>query len=78
MQTKWININSSFNLELKIDLGETLNKNYLRSRLKRLLYKFAKSVTKTSSKLQESKSYNKAINDLIYNDRQQKTIDKEL
>lgn len=40
--------------------------------------KLAKSLTKTSNKVHESKTYNEAINNLIHKNRWYKAIDKEL
>lgn len=40
--------------------------------------KVIKLVTETSSKIQEFKTYDKAINYLIYRNMWQKTINKEL
>lgn len=42
------------------------------------MYEFAKSVTEISSKMQEPKTYNKAINNLIYGNKWREVIDKEL
>lgn len=41
-------------------------------------YEFTKFLTKTSSKMHEPKTYNKAINDLIYENKWCKVIDKKL
>lgn len=62
----------------KTNLGRTLGENLLKKQLIRSMYEFAKLVTKTSSKIQEPKTYNKAINDLIYGNWWQETINKEL
>lgn len=59
----------SLNLKPRIDLGGILGKNLLRKQLVKPIYKFAKSVTKTSSKVWEPKTYNEAINDFIHNNR---------
>lgn len=40
--------------------------------------KFIESITETNSKLKEFKIYNEIINNLIYKNKWQKTIDKEL
>lgn len=58
-----------YNLKPKIDLSATLGKYLLRDELVRPTYKFAKLVTKINSKVQEPKTYNKVINDLIYGNR---------
>lgn len=42
------------------------------------IYKFVKFVIETSSKVRESLTYNKLINDPIYRSRQRKTIDEKL
>lgn len=51
------------------DLSKTSSKNSLGDGLVRPMYEFAKSVTEISSKMQEPKIYNKAINNLIYGNR---------
>lgn len=51
----------------KTDWGGTLGKSSLK--LVRPIYEFAKSMTKTSSKVYELKSYNEFINDLIYGNK---------
>lgn len=63
---------------LKIDLGRTSDKNPLRIELIRPTHKFTKSVTETSSKVQEFKTYNEGINDPIHENIWCKVIDKEL
>lgn len=65
-------------LKLRTDLGETIGKNPLGKRLVRPTYKFAKSVTETSNKVQDSKTYNETINDPIHGNRWQEVIDEEL
>lgn len=62
----------------KTDLGWTLDKNFLGDRLLKLVNKFAKSVTETSSKVHEPKTYNEAINNPIHGNKWRKAIDKEL
>ena len=62
----------------RIDLGGTSDKNPLEDGLVRPARKFAKSVTETSSKVQEPKTYNEAINDPIYGNRWREAIDEEL
>lgn len=64
--------------KLRTDLGGILGKNLLSERLVKPMHEFAKSVTETSSKMQESKTYNKAINNPIHRNRWQEVIDKEL
>lgn len=72
-------IHPPFDLKPKTDLRGTLGKNLLvKDRLVRFVYKFVKSVTKTSSKVQESKIYDKATHNLIYRNRWQEVIDKKL
>ena len=51
---------------LKANLGSTSGKNPLAEGLIRPAQKFAKSRTKTSSKVQKHKTYNKIINNPIY------------
>ena len=53
----------------KTDLGGTSSKNPLRDGLVRPMHKFAKSVIKTSSKVQEPKTYDEVINDPIHGNR---------
>lgn len=62
----------------KIDLGRILGKNLLRERLKRSMYEFVKSVIEASSNVKESKTYDKTINDPIYDNRWQKAINEKL
>lgn len=59
-------INLFLNLKLKIDLDETLIKKLLKNKLVRPTCKFVKLVTKINNKMQELKTYNEAINNLIY------------
>ena len=66
------------NLKTRTDLGRTLGKNLLGDKLVRPVYKFVKLVTETSSKVQEPKTYDEAINDLIHENRWQEAIDEEL
>ena len=42
------------------------------------MYKFLKSVTETSSKIQESKTYNKAIYDLMHGNWWRENINEEV
>lgn len=44
----------------------------------KLIYKLAKSLTKTDNKMHELKTYNETINNPIYQNRQCKAIDKKL
>ena len=53
----------------RTDLDGTIGENPLEEQLVRPMYGFPKSVTKTSSKIQEPKTYNKAINDPLYRNR---------
>lgn len=69
MQVKRMRIQPSYNSKSKIDLVGTSSKNHLRDGLVRLMHKFAKSVTETNSKVQKPKTYNEAINNLIYRNR---------
>lgn len=59
-------VNSPCNLKLRTDLDGTSSKNLLEKGLVRHAYKFAKSVTETSSKMHEPKTYNEVINDSIH------------
>lgn len=59
-------INLFHNLKLRIDLDKTLIKKLLRNELVRPICKFVKLVTKINNKVQEFKTYNKAINNPIY------------
>lgn len=52
----------------RTDLGGISSKNLL-DRLVKLMQKLAKSVTKTSSKVREPKTYNKAVNNSINRNR---------
>lgn len=69
MQVMQIKIQLFHNLKPRIDLGGTLGKYLLRDELVRLAYKFAKLVIETNSKVQEPKTYDEVINDLIYKNR---------
>lgn len=60
------------NSKLKTHLNKISGKNSLKNKLIRLIYKFAKSVTKINNKVYEPKTYNKVINDPI------EVIDKKL
>lgn len=52
----------------RTDLGETLSKNFWEGLVK-FAWEFARSVTKTSSKVCEPKIYNEAINNAVYGNR---------
>lgn len=78
MQIKRMKILSSYNPKPKKNLGGTSSKNLLGNRLVRSAYKFEKLVIETSSKVRKPKTYNKAINNHIYENRWHKVIDKEL
>ena len=60
---------SSQDLKSRTDLDETIGENPLEELLVRLIYKFTKSVTEISSKVQESKISNKTINNSIHRNR---------
>ena len=62
----------------KIDIDGTLDINPSTKELIKLIKKFAKSVTETSSKVQEAKTYDEIINDLIYKNKWREFVDKEL
>lgn len=53
----------------RTDLDRTSDKNLLADGLVKPIRKFAKSVTKTNSKVQALKIYNKVINNPIYGNR---------
>lgn len=57
------------------ELGTTKSKSL--DKLVKLVYKVAKSLTKTSSKVYEPLTYNKVMNDLIHENKQKKTINKK-
>lgn len=68
--TKWIRTHLFFDPNIRIDLCEISDRKFLvKDGLVKAVYKLAKSVTGTSSKIQEFKIYNKAINDFIYRKR---------
>lgn len=70
IQTKRIKPQLCQNLEPRIDQSETLNKNHvIDDRLVRLTCKFSKSITETSSKIQEYKIYDKVISNPIHSNR---------
>lgn len=66
------------NLKLKIDLVGILSKTSLRDELVRSIYKFVKLVTKINSKVHKSKTYNKIINNPIYENKKCKAVKKKL
>lgn len=66
VQTKRIRIHSAHIPKSKTDLGQILGKNHLRNRLVRFAFEFAKSVAKTSTIVEESKTYNETINDSVH------------
>ena len=69
MQTKRMRIRPPCDPKPRTDLDETSGKNLLGDGLVRSAYEFAKSVTETSSKVQEPKTYDEVINDLIHKNR---------
>lgn len=71
-------IDVTYNSKLRIDLSKISSKNLLENGLVWFAHKFAKLVTKTSSKVQMSKIYNKAINSLIYENKYGKAVNKEI
>ncbi|MCJ1347848.1 hypothetical protein MMC31_006078 [Peltigera leucophlebia] len=78
IQTKQIKIDLFHNPKPGTDLDGTSGKNPLGDRLVRPTRKFAKSVTKTTSKVREPKTYNEAINDPIHGNRWHKAVNEEL
>ena len=62
----------------RIDLGGTSGENLPAEGLVRPAREFAKSVTETSSKVQEPKTYDEAINDPVHGNRWREAIDEEL
>lgn len=66
------------NLKSKTNLGGTLDENPLGEELVKPVYKFAKSVTKTSIKVSKPTTYDEAINNLIHKYKCHKVIDKKL
>ena len=53
----------------KTNLGGTIGENPSDGLVRPMHFEFAKSVTETSSKMGEPKTYDKAINDSIYENR---------
>ena len=70
-------IHPPYNPKSRTDLGGTSGKN-LADGLVRPAQKLAKSVTETSSKVQEPKTYDEAINDPVHWNRRREAIDEEL
>ena len=62
----------------RTNLGGTSGNNPPAEGLVKLALEFAKSVPKTGSKVQESKTYNKVISNPIHENRWWEAIDKEL
>ena len=62
----------------RTDLGGTIGENLLDRLVRPAYIEFAKSVTETSSKVREPKTYNKTISKSIYGNRWRKAIDEEL
>lgn len=65
MQTQQMKIHLFYNPKPKIDLSKIIGKNPI-DKLVKLVQELAKSVTKTSSQIQEPKTYDKAINNLVH------------
>lgn len=57
-------------------LGRTISESS--KRLMRFMYKFAKSVKDTNSKVHEFLTYNETINDLVYRTRWREVINEKL
>lgn len=76
-----INAKGTHNLLLvgwpRTDLSGTLGEN-LSKGLVKPVQEFAKSITKTSSKMREPKTYNEAINNAVHENRWQEAINEEL
>lgn len=68
----------SYHPKLKIDLGGISSENSIRKKLVKPANKSAKLVTKTNSKVRKFKTYDKVINDPIYENKWCKVINKEL
>lgn len=70
--TKGIKTNPLLDLILKTDLDKILGKNLLMENklISLAYYKVVKSVTETSSKIQELQTYDKTINNTVYGNRQ--------
>lgn len=78
IQTKKMRIYSLCNPKPRTNPGGTLSKKHPTDRLVRPTHKFAKLVTKTSSKVREPKSHSKVINDCIHRNRWREVVDDEL
>lgn len=78
VQTKRMRIDLSHDPKPKTDLGGTSGKNPLGDGLVNPAREFAKSVTKTSSKVREPKTYDEAINDLIHGNKWREAVGEEL
>ena len=76
VQTKRMRIHPFYDPNSRTDLGETLGKNPL-DRLVKPMQELAKSITETSSKVCETKTYDETINDPINRNKWQETIDEE-
>lgn len=59
-------------------MGKTSGKHVRTEELVRSICKFAKSVTEISSKIQESKTSDKAINNPVHRNKWQKIMDEKL
>ena len=62
----------------RTDLGETTGKNPSDRLVRPAQLKFAKSVTETSNKVREPKTYDETINNPIHGNRWKEVIDEEL
>lgn len=72
-------INLSLDLELREDLSRVLNKNSLtKDKVVSLAYKVTNLITNTRSKVQETNTYDKIINNYIYGNRWYKAFDEKL
>ena len=78
MQTKRMRIYPLRNPKPRTDLDGISGKNPLGDGLVRPAYKFAKSVTETSSKTRKPKTYDEAINDPIHGNRWREAVNEEL
>lgn len=71
-------IDLSHDSKPRTDLDRTSGKNLLEDKLVKPAREFVKSVIETNSKVQEPKTYNEVINDLIHRNRWRKADDEEL
>ena len=71
--------NPTFDPRLKIDLSRKSSKNPLVGDgfISSIYYKVARSVAKTSSKVQKSQTYHKVVNDTDHGNKWQKVIDEK-